>query len=94
MPDPNLLENVIKCTKKESDALVKPILPDELWNTLKTCKDSSPGPDGIPYSVYKAFWPVLGKSLTDSYNYSIEMGSFSLSQKESYLRLIPKEGKD
>ena len=33
--DPMLLNNVVKCNKKESDTLVAPILGDELWETLK-----------------------------------------------------------
>ena len=27
---------------------------------LKSCTDSAPGPDGIPYSVYKKIWDIVG----------------------------------
>jgi len=61
---------------------------------LNTCKDSAPGPDGIPFSFYKHFWGVFGGLIVDSANESISNGLFLDSQRQSYLRLIPKEGKD
>jgi hypothetical protein len=36
---------------------------DEIYETLKTCKDSAHGPDGIPYSYYKKFWKFFGDTL-------------------------------
>jgi hypothetical protein len=66
----------------------------DLLNALKTCKDSSPGPDGIPYSVYKTFWKITGPILLESWKYSVLMESLPPSHYESVITLLPKEGKD
>ena len=67
---------------------------DDLETTLKTCADSAPGPDGIPYSFLKHFWKDVGPALANSWNHSLESNQLPPSHKISYLRLIPKEGKD
>ena len=67
---------------------------EELTATLKTCADSAPGPDGIPYSFLKHFWLEIGPVILDSWNYSLRVKELSPSHKLSYLRLIPKAGKD
>jgi hypothetical protein len=41
----------------------KEITIEEMHKALLTCKDMSPGPDGIPYSVYKIFLPQVGSIL-------------------------------
>ena len=40
---------------------------DELQETLKTCADSAPGPDGIPYSYLKHFWKDFGPVLLNAW---------------------------
>ena len=62
-------------------------------STLKSCADSAPGPDGIPYSVIKLTWNYFGKILIDSWDYAQNTGELTHSHQSSYLRLIPKEGK-
>ena len=66
----------------------------ELLNTLKSCMDSAPGPDGIPYSIIKLTWKYYGKLLISSWNHARMNGSLTASHEISYLRLLPKEGKD
>jgi hypothetical protein len=61
---------------------------------LKSCKESSPGPDGITYNIYKEFWDIIGVYIVDSWNYSVKTGNLPPSHKESVLTLLPKEGKD
>ena len=70
------------------------ITVDELRTTLQTCKDSAPGPDGIPYSIIGLLWPTFGPILCNAWNYSLQMGKLPPSHKLSYLKLIPKAGKD
>ena len=72
----------------------EPISIDELAKTLATCADSAPGPDGIPYSVIKAVWQTFGRILLDTWNYSLSTGKLPQSHKVSFLKLIPKAGKD
>ena len=37
----------------------------ELLEALMTCTDSAPGSDGIPYSVYKKTWSIVGPYLSE-----------------------------
>ena len=67
---------------------------DDLLATLKTCNDSAPGPDGIPYSILKLLWPTYGELLRNAWEYSLSIRSLPPSHKLSFLKLIPKAGKD
>ena len=62
--------------------------------TLDTCEDSSPGPDGIPYSYLKALWHTFGGLIANAWNYSQRTGKLAPSHKSSFLKLIPKAGKE
>ena len=73
--------------------LDKSLTQEDLLTTLKSCADSAPGPDGIPYSVIKLTWNYFGKVLIDSWEYAQNTGELTHSHQSSYLRLIPKEGK-
>ena len=74
--------------------ITAPLTVKELYDTLKSCSDSAPGPDGIPYSVIGLTWKYFGPMLLDSWYYSIETDILAPSHTDSYLRLLPKEGKD
>jgi len=67
---------------------------EELKAALKSCNETSPGPDGIPYIVYKSFWNILSPFLLESWKYSLETGKLTNSNLESIITLIPKQGKD
>ena len=61
---------------------------------LKNMKNGkSPGLDGYTVEFYKFFWNEISKFLLKSYNYSLEIGAFSTSQKQGVITCIPKEGK-
>jgi len=66
----------------------------DMYNALLTCKTSAPGPDGIPYEIYKKFWNILGPLIYDSWKHSIKIGILPPSHLESTIVLLPKEGKD
>ena len=66
----------------------------DLKTALRSCKDSTPGLDGIPYSFYKIFGNQLLPLLLKSWNYSILTSSLPQSQTTSVISLIPKDGKD
>jgi hypothetical protein len=66
----------------------------DLWQALGTCKDSAPGPDGIPYVVYRKLWKQTGQTILDAWNYSMTTGTLTTSHVESIITLLPKEGKD
>ena len=85
------------CPKLSNDAhsdLSKPLSIDEIKEALKSCKDSSPGLDGIPYSFYKTFGSTLLPLVMDAWEHTIMTGTLPSSQACSVITLIPKAGKD
>ena len=94
--DPNnvCFRNIDPVDRGGEDELVSALTLSELTETLKTCADSAPGPDGIPYSFLKFFWHIFGPILLSAWNHSINVENLPPSHKLSYLRLIPKVGKD
>ena len=67
---------------------------EELYETLSHCTDSAPGPDGIPYSYLKHYWQSFGPILLKAWKFSLQTQALPPSHKISFLRLIPKVGKD
>ncbi len=68
---------------------------DECYEVLLKFKNNkSPGNDGLTKEFYKAFWGKIATPLLDSYNYSLEKGSLSISQRQAVITLIDKPGKD
>ena len=92
--DPNFFDNIESLSDLDGQAVSEPITTEELAKTLATCADSAPGPDGIPYSIIKASWSIFGPILTDAWNHSLRIGELPSSHKVSFLKLIPKAGKD
>ena len=72
----------------------KPLDLAELKETLKSCSDSAPGLDGIPYSFYESFSDPLLNLLIESWNFAIQSGSLARSHRQSCISLLPKKGKD
>ena len=92
--DNSFFDKIQSISGTEEDELVTPIEVEELRQVLSTCKDSSPGPDGIPYSVIGSLWNIYGPALVEAWRYSIQTGKLTHSHRTSYLKLIPKIGKD
>jgi len=80
--------------ERDREGLDRPITLEEMWITLKDCKESSPGPDGIPYSIYKECWEVFGPVILESWEFSKTKGLLPDYNRTSTIKLIPKEGKD
>jgi len=76
-------------SNKNKDKLDEIISLDEMEKALKSCSESSPGPDGIPYKVYKTFWKEVGYILKESWDYSVKIGELPKSHKESAIVIIP-----
>jgi exonuclease III len=83
-----------KLTLQQAESMDSELTMVDLLNALKTCKDSAPGPDGIPYSVYKKFWGIAGPIILEAWKYSAKNQSLPPSHYESIITLLPKEGKD
>jgi len=93
-PDDVFFANIESVGPAQDSLVSDPISVDELGKTLAGCKDSCPGPDGIPYSYYKSLWRIAGPILIDAWNHSLATGKLAPSHQVSFLKLIPKLGKD
>jgi len=83
-----------RLTEEDRKMLDKEITLEELRQTLSTCQESAPGPDGIPYLVYKECWEVYGPFILNSWNHCKLSGKLQEFNRSSSITLIPKEGKD
>ena len=83
-----------KLSVPDQDFMDERLTMAQLEKALYSCKDSAPGPDGIPYLVYKKFWNITGKVILEAWNYSLESGKLTASHRESIITLLPKDGKD
>ena len=92
--DETFFNNIFGIPDEKAAAVVKDIATADLKATILLCKDSSPGPDGISYSILNTLWEFIGDALCDSWRYSMLTGKLPASHKVSFLRLIPKAGKD
>ena len=92
--DVDFFNNIQPISGDEANCITKDITMAELADTVATCKDSAPGPDGIPYSLMRLLWYSYGKLLYESWRYSLEIKQLPPSHRISYLKLIPKAGKD
>jgi len=83
-----------KLDKEGREDLDRDITNSELLNTLRGCKETASGPDGLTYKTYKCLWPIIGDEIVQSWNHSVRTGLMPPSHLESVLTLLPKEGKD
>ena len=62
----------------------------EMTQALKEMENGkSPGIDGFTVEFYKFFWSDLGAFLLRAINFSYDIGSMSVSQRQSMITLIP-----
>ena len=92
--DDEFFAGLEKISQADTPNLTKEISLADLTKTLQSCRDSAPGPDGIPYSILGLLWPTYGQLLCEAWNYSLQIGKLPPSHKVSYLKLIPKVGKN
>ncbi len=90
----NFYEYCPKLSEKQAKYLDNDLTLKELQEALSSCKDSSPGPDGIPFVVYKKYWNFMGPVILRAWKHSINTGNLPTSHLESVITLLPKEGKD
>ena len=70
-----------------------PIKEPEARRAVSHTKNSTPGQDGIPSSILKKAWPLLGKAITFLYNQCLEEGWHPTPFRQATLVAIPKPGK-
>jgi hypothetical protein len=94
MPESDFFNLCPYLTNEAKDLMEKDLTVQELLSTLKTCNESAPGPDGIPYSYYKTFHSVLLPKMLQAWQWSLASDSLCSSQTLSSIFLIPKKDKD
>ena len=90
------LDNLPKVSEASKAAMEADLTLEELQATMKSkgMKDTAPGPDGIPYSVYGKFWVTAGPLVLEAWKYSNEKGVLSRDQLLSTIMLLEKKGKN
>ena len=87
--------DLLRLPKELSESCEGEISLQECENILNTFQaGKTPGNDGIPVEFYRAFWPLLGKFMVDSFNVAYVKKEMSHSQKQAIITLIEKKGKD
>ena len=77
------------------NSLDQVITKKEIEDTIKSMKlNKTPGLDGLPIEFYITFWADISDMLLDSYNFSMENGIMSHSQRNGIITLLPKKDKD
>ena len=80
-----------KLTDTEKNSCEGMITLDEAYKALSLLNNgSSPGPDGLTAEFYKRFWPIVGKTVVDSFNESFKDGHLSFTQSSALLTLLHK----
>ena len=92
--DNSFFDNIQSLPDEDQQNVVRPITIEELKQTLNSCSDSAPGPDGIAYSYLRTFWDIFGPLITAAWNHSLCTGNLPTSHRVSFLKLIPKQGKN
>ena len=92
--DQDFFNEITPISGTDEAGIAGALTTDELLATLRSCNDTAPGPDGIPYSILKLLWSSYGEILKNAWDYSLENQCLPPSHKLSFLKLIPKTGKD
>jgi hypothetical protein len=92
--DDSFFCEMFKLQDNEANLMSAPITMAELWSSLKPLKDTAPGPDGISHIYLKKLWDIIGPLILEAWQHSIVNNKLPSSHERSYLRLIPKTGKD
>ncbi len=90
----HLLRNMFTVAPHDNEFISQPLTLEELWLNLKQTRATTPGPDGMSNIYLKKLWTIMGPLIINAWNFSLETTELSPSHKNSFLRLIPKQGKD
>ena len=87
--------NIPKLCEDQKQSLETPLSKQEVYDVIKSMKlNKTPGFDGIPVEFYIVFWPDIWDMLLSSFNYSLQKGMLSHSQRNGVITLLPKKDKD
>ena len=83
------IENILP--EEEAETCEGEITLNECYNALKsTTTNKSQGSDGFTAKFYHHFWNLIANYMGESFNYAIQNGILSISQRQGVIPLIPK----
>ena len=90
------LDNLPKVSDASKAAMEAYLTLEELQATMKSkgMKDTAPGPDGIPYSVYGKLWATARPLVLEAWKYSNAKGELRSDQLLSTIMFSEKKGKN
>ena len=84
-----------RLSEDDKHFLETPLSTNELFEVVKSMKmNKTPGFDGLPIEFYIILWPDINELLINSFNFSLQNGSMSASQRNGIITLLPKADKD
>ena len=84
-----------KLAEDEKQFLENPLTKQEIFDVIKSMKhNKSPGLDGLPVEYYIVFWPDICDMLINSFNFSLQNGMMSSSQRNGVITILPQKDKD
>ena len=87
--------DILKLSDDEKNILEKPLSKREIFDVMKSMNmNKTPGFDGLPIEFYITFWSDIGDMLMNSFNFSLQNGMMSVSQRNGVITLLPKKDKD
>jgi hypothetical protein len=89
-----MFKDLPKISSESKNKMKQKLTKEEMKNSLFTCKESAPGPDGITYGVYKKLWNIFGDLIYNAWEYSNDIGKLAPTQRDAVINLLEKKGKD
>ncbi len=84
--DPPFFDNMFTVDNELNENIATDITLNELWQTLKSLRATTPGPDGISNTYIKKLFDIVGPLIVDAWKYSLQTGELMISHKNSFLR--------
>ena len=90
-----LTNSPVMLSEAQKETLSLPFSKEEIMSAIKDLKNNkTPGDDGLPAEVYKAFADLLVNPFYQLVNYAYEHEQLHTSALRGILNVIPKPGKD
>ena len=90
-----IMQSCPKLSENQKNQMEGLLTLEELTKHIKKTKNNvSPGSSGYTNEFFKFFWIDLKVLITNSVNYSYEVGMLSITQRLGIITLIPKGDKD
>ena len=87
--------DIPKLPEEVSKEMGNPVTLHEVYKALSSMSNKkSPGNDGLPREFYINFFSLIGEDLVNTLNYSYEKEVMSVTQRQSLITLVQKQGKD